>query len=48
VRSNGSYLLGVYLATKLGIYRLSVGYSGDPRNRRDEGNCREAQPIRVD
>ena len=32
VDANGSYSLGTYLATRPGIYRLSVGYSGDPRN----------------
>ncbi len=46
-RSNGSYLLGQYLATKSGIYRLSVGYSGDQRNRPYKGNCRGAQPIQI-
>jgi len=47
VRSNGSYALAQYLATKAGVYRLSVGYSGDQRNRRFKGGCPGAQPIRV-
>jgi hypothetical protein len=47
VRSNGSYLLARYLATKPGAYRLSVGYSGDQRNRRSKPNCRAAQQIRI-
>ncbi len=47
VRSNGSYLLARYLATRSGVYRLSVGYSGDPRNRRDPTNCRDAQLLQV-
>jgi hypothetical protein len=46
-RSNGSYLLGQYFATKPGLYRLSVGYSGDPRNRRYKPTCRSAQQIRI-
>jgi hypothetical protein len=47
VRSNGSYLLAKYLATKTGTYRLSVGYSGDLRNRRDISKCGDAQQLRV-
>ena len=47
VRSNGSYLLAKYLATRSGAYRLSVGYSGDQRNRRDKGRCSDAQLLRV-
>jgi hypothetical protein len=47
VRSNGSYLLAQYLATKSGIYRLSVGYSGDQRNQRYKGSCRGAQAIQI-
>jgi hypothetical protein len=47
VRSNGSYVLAQYLASKSGIYRLSVGYSGDQRNRRYTTSCRGAQSIRV-
>ncbi len=46
-RSNGGYLLGQYFASKPGIYRLVVGYSGDRRNRRYTGSCRNAQLIRV-
>ena len=46
-RSNGSYLLGQYFATKPGVYRLSVGYSGDQRNRRYKPTCRGAQQIRI-
>jgi hypothetical protein len=47
VRSNGSYLLAQYLATRSGTYRLSVGYSGDQRNRRYKGTCLGAQPIHI-
>jgi hypothetical protein len=47
VKSNGNYSLATYLATKAGIYRLSVGYSGDQRNKRYKGSCSGAQPIRV-
>ncbi len=48
VRSNGSYLLAQYFATKRGVYRLSVGYSGDQRNRQYKPTCHSAQQIRVD
>ena len=47
VKSNGSYLLAQYFATEPGTYRLSVGYSGDQRNRRFKSSCRGAQPIRI-
>jgi hypothetical protein len=47
VDSNGNYSLATYLATEAGIYRLSVGYSGDRRNKRYRGSCSGAQPIRV-
>jgi hypothetical protein len=47
VKANGSYLLAEYLATKSGVYRLSVGYSGDQRNLRLKGNCRVAQSIPI-
>jgi hypothetical protein len=47
IRSNGSYLLAQYFATKPGVYRLSVGYSGDQRNRQYKPTCRDAQQIRV-
>ncbi|HSR94185.1 MAG TPA: hypothetical protein VLK56_04905, partial [Solirubrobacterales bacterium] len=47
VKSNGSYLLAQYFATKPGVYRLSVGYSGDPRNRQYKPTCRGAQQIRI-
>jgi hypothetical protein len=47
VKSNGNYSLATYLATKAGIYRLSVGYSGDQRNQRYKGTCSSAQSIRV-
>jgi len=47
VRSNGTFSLARYLATKTGIYRLSVSYSGDQRNQRYKGSCSGAQPIRV-
>lgn len=47
VKSNGSYLLAQYFATKPGTYRLGVGYSGDQRNRRFKSSCRSAQPIRI-
>ena len=48
VKSNGTYSLAQYLAAKSGIYRLSVGYSGDQRNRRYKASCGGAQSIRVD
>jgi hypothetical protein len=35
------------VAGRSGIYRLSVSYSGDQRNRRYTGSCGDAQPIRV-
>ncbi len=47
VRSNGSYLLAQYFATKPGVYRLSAGYSGDQRNRQYKPTCGNAQQIRV-
>jgi hypothetical protein len=47
VKSNGSFFLAQYLATKRGVYRLSVGYSGDQRNRRYKGGCGHAQQIRI-
>jgi hypothetical protein len=47
VKSNGTYLLAEYFASKKGIYRLSVGYSGDKRNRRYTGECRGAQSIPI-
>ncbi|HET7121285.1 MAG TPA: hypothetical protein VFI17_08565 [Solirubrobacterales bacterium] len=47
VKKNGSFLLAQYFATKRGIYRLSVGYSGDQRNRRSKGSCARAQMIPV-
>jgi hypothetical protein len=47
VRSNGSYLLAQYLATKPGVYRLSVGYSGDQRNDQYNSTCGGAQQIHV-
>jgi hypothetical protein len=47
VRSNGNYLLAQYFATKPGVYRLSVGYSGDQRNRQYKPTCRSAQQIRI-
>ncbi len=47
VKSNGNVSLAQYLATKSGIYRLSVGYSGDQRNRRYKGSCSGAKSIRV-
>ncbi len=46
-RSNGNYLLGQYFATKRGVYRLGVGYSGDRRNRQYKPTCRGAQRIRI-
>jgi hypothetical protein len=46
-KSNGNYLLGQYFATKPGVYRLGVGYSGDQRNRRYKPTCRSAQQIRI-
>ncbi len=47
VGSNGTFPLARYLATKAGVYRLSVGYSGDQRNLRYKSSCDGAQPIRV-
>lgn len=47
VSSNGSYSLAKYLATEPGVYRLEVGYSGDPRNQRYKKGCSGAQAIRV-
>jgi hypothetical protein len=47
VKSNGNYLLAQYFATKPGVYRLSVGYSGDQRNRQYKPTCRGAQQIRI-
>jgi hypothetical protein len=47
IRSNGSYLLAQYFATKPGVYRLSVGYSGDQRNRQYKLTCHGAQQIRI-
>jgi hypothetical protein len=47
VKSNGNFSLAQYIAPKSGIYRLSVGYSGDQRNRRYKGSCGGAQAIRV-
>ncbi len=47
VTANRTFTLAEYLATKPGIYRLRVGYSGDPRNKPFEGSCAEAQPIRI-
>ncbi|HEU4461312.1 MAG TPA: hypothetical protein VFR75_01845, partial [Solirubrobacterales bacterium] len=47
VKSNGAFSLARYLATKPGVYRLGVGYSGDQRNRRFSTACGSAQPIRV-
>jgi hypothetical protein len=46
-RSNGNYLLAQYFATKPGVYRLSVGYSGDQLNRQYKPTCRGAQQIRI-
>ena len=47
VKSNGNYSLAKYIARKPGLYHLSVGYSGDRRNKRYEGSCANAQSIRV-
>jgi hypothetical protein len=47
VKSNGTFPLARYIATKAGVYRLNVGYSGDQRNQRYKGSCDGAQPIRV-
>jgi hypothetical protein len=47
VKSNGNISLAQYLATRPGVYRLSVAYSGDQRNRRYKGSCSAAQSIRV-
>ncbi len=47
VKSNGNFALAEYIATKRGIYRLGVGYSGDPRNSASRINCKSAQPVSV-
>ncbi len=47
VKSNGSYLLAQYFATKPGVYRLNVGYSGDKLNSQYKPTCRGAQQIRI-
>ena len=47
VKANGTFPLARYLATKPGVYRLSVGYTGDPRNRQAKATCGAAQSIRV-
>ncbi|HEX5928172.1 MAG TPA: hypothetical protein VFY48_02155 [Solirubrobacterales bacterium] len=47
VESNGTFPLARYIATRPGIYRLGVGYSGDLRNQRARISCAGAQPIRV-
>jgi hypothetical protein len=47
VKRNGIFSLGRYIATRPGIYRLSVGYSGDKRNQRFKPTCGGAQSIRV-
>jgi len=47
VKSNGTFPLAQYIATKPGMYRLRVGYSGDERNKRFKGSCGGAQSIRV-
>jgi len=48
VKANGTFPLAQYIATKRGMYKLRVGYSGDERNRRFKGSCGGAQPIRVE
>jgi hypothetical protein len=47
VKRNGIFSLGRYLATRPGIYRLSVGYSGDKRNKRYKPTCAGAQSVRI-
>ncbi len=47
VKSNGTFSLARYLATKPGLYRLSVGYSGDRRNQPYLGTCGGAQSLRI-
>ena len=47
VKSNGTFPLARYLATKPGVYRLSVAYSGDKRNLGYKGTCGTAQSIRI-
>jgi hypothetical protein len=47
VKKNGAFSLARYLATRPGIYRLTVGYAGDQRNRRFSGTCANAQQIPV-
>ncbi|HEX5609650.1 MAG TPA: hypothetical protein VFX45_06115 [Solirubrobacterales bacterium] len=48
VKANGTFPLAQYIATKRGVYRLSVGYSGDQRNQRFKGSCGGAQSIRIE
>jgi hypothetical protein len=47
VKANGPHPLAEYLATRHGLYRLVVSYSGDPRNRPVKGECHNAQKIRA-
>ncbi|MEZ5078661.1 MAG: hypothetical protein R2725_14605 [Solirubrobacterales bacterium] len=46
-RSNGNMLLAKYRASRRGVYRLVVAYSGDPRNKKIAATCGRAQRIRI-
>jgi hypothetical protein len=47
VRRNGTFTLAQYIATKPGVYRLAVAYSGDSRNAKTKLSCASSQPIAV-
>ena len=47
VKANGTFILAEYLVSKPGIYRLAVGYSGDPRNRSLKASCAGTQRVRI-
>lgn len=47
VRKNGIFTLAQYIATKPGVYRLAIAYSGDPRNAKTKISCTGSQPIAV-
>lgn len=47
VRKNGTFTLAQYIATKPGVYRLAVAYSGDSRNTKTKFSCTGSQPIVV-
>jgi hypothetical protein len=47
VTANGTFTLAQYIATKPGIYRLAIAYSGDARNTKTKISCAGSQPIAV-